>query len=184
MGNCGKKGRGKGRGHEPGDRARRFGPDGPGGDGPPGVHGPEELLRLVRDLRKNRATLVLVTDEFGVLQGLVTMHDILEAIAGEFPDEGEAPLLQKDEADGSWLADGSVDLVSMSHALGAPGLFEKSSDFVTLAGLLLQRFGRLPQEGETVEIENRSFEVVKLEKNRIALVRIRDKTTTDRMVAS
>ena len=82
------------------------------------------------------------------------------------------------------MADGSVDLVSMSHALGAPGLFEKSSDFVTLAGLLLQRFGRLPQEGETVEIENRSFEVVKLEKNRIALVRIRDKTTTDRMVAS
>ena len=142
------------------------------------------LIRLVRDLRKNRATLVLVTDEFGVLQGLVTMHDILEAIAGEFPDEGEAPLLQKDEADGSWLADGSVDLVSMSHALGAPGLFEKSSDFVTLAGLLLQRFGRLPQEGETVEIENRSFKVVKLEKNRIALVRIRDKTTTDRMVAS
>lgn len=138
------------------------------------------LIRLVRDLRKNRATLVLVTDEFGVLQGLVTMHDILEAIAGEFPDEGEAPLLRKDEADGSWLADGSVDLVSLSHTLGGQGAFGKSSDFVTLAGLLLQRFGRLPQEGDAVEIEERIYEVVKLEKNRIALVRIRNKTTKDR----
>lgn len=130
------------------------------------------VIRLVRDLKKNRASLVLVTDEFGVIQGLVTSHDILEAIAGDFPDEGDHALIVKDDASGGWIADGSMDLLMLEQVLQTDGLFEKNDDFVTVAGLLLKRFARLPKAGEAAVISGWNFEVLAVEKNRIASVRI------------
>lgn len=130
------------------------------------------VIRLVRDLKKNRASLVLVTDEFGVIQGLVTSHDILEAIAGDFPDEGERVLITKDDVTGGWLAEGAADLLMLEQVLQTDGLFEKNDDFVTVAGLLLQRFAHLPKPGEKVVVSGWTFEVLAVEKNRIASVRI------------
>lgn len=125
------------------------------------------VIRLMRDVKKSRAQVAVVTDEFGVVQGLVTSHDILEAIAGDFPDEGDRNLLI--ETPEGWTADGTADLVVVSQALGVE-LSSESGDYVTVAGLLLERFGRLPKPGEAVEIAGWRFEVKALERNRIATV--------------
>lgn len=125
------------------------------------------VIRLMRDVKKSRAQVAVVTDEFGVVQGLVTSHDILEAIAGDFPDEGDRNLLL--ETPEGWLADGTADLVVVSQALGVD-LSGESESYVTVAGLLLERFGRLPQAGESVDVAGWRFVVKALERNRIATV--------------
>ena len=135
------------------------------------------IIRLVRDIKKSRAPLVLVTDEFGIIQGLVTSHDILEAIAGDFPDEGDRRLIQPDPKNPqAWLAEGAADLLSVRQALEDDQLFEekgdKDADYVTIAGFLLERFGRLPQPGEAVEERGWRFEASEVSRNRIAAVRI------------
>ena len=135
------------------------------------------IIRLVRDIKKSRAPLVLVTDEFGIIQGLVTSHDILESIAGDFPDEGDRRFIQPDPANpDAWLADGAADLLVVRQALGDDRLFDekdtKDADYVTVAGFLLERFGRLPQAGEAVLECGWRFEAAEIAKNRIASVRI------------
>lgn len=135
------------------------------------------IIRLVRDIKKSRAPLVLVTDEFGIIQGLVTSHDILEAIAGDFPDEGDRRLIQPDPKNPqAWLAEGAADLLTVRQALDDDLLFEekgdKDADYVTIAGFLLERFGRLPQPGEVVEERGWRLEASEVSRNRIAAVRI------------
>jgi CBS domain containing-hemolysin-like protein len=79
---------------------------------------PETLdpINLLGVLRRARGSFVIVTNEFGVVQGLVTPLDVLEAIAGEFPDADETPEIVID-GDG-WLVKGSTDLHALQQALG------------------------------------------------------------------
>ena len=85
------------------------------------------VIRLMRDIKAHpRATIVLVADEFGVIQGLATAHDILEAIAGDFPDEGDREAM-KALSDGVWLADGQTDLIVEQH-LGIEGLADDEAE--------------------------------------------------------
>lgn len=129
------------------------------------------VIRLMRDIKRTRATIVLVADEFGVILGLATAHDILEAIAGDFPDEGDREAM-KALSDGVWLADGQTDLMTVEQHLGIEGLADDEAEYLTLAGYLLERFGRLPTAGDRHEEFGYAFEVTVLEKNRIAEVRI------------
>ena len=113
---------------------------------------------------------MIVADEFGVVQGLATSHDILEAIAGDFPDEGDRDTVKKIE--GGWLADGTADLMLIEQTLGIDGLMEEDADYVTVAGLLLERFGRLPEAGESIVVSGWRFEAAAVVRNRIASVKI------------
>lgn len=128
------------------------------------------VIRLVRDVKRTRASVVIVADEFGVVQGLATSHDILEAIAGDFPDEGDRDMVKKIE--GGWLADGTADLMLIEQTLGIDGLMEEDADYVTVAGLLLERFGRLPEAGESIVVSGWRFEAAAVVRNRIASVKI------------
>ena len=128
------------------------------------------VIGVMRFIKRARASLVIVADEFGVVQGLVTAHDVLEAIAGDFPDEGDKCLIQS--VDGGWLADGAADLFSIEQALGCDGLIQSAGDFVTVAGLMLHKLGRLPKIGDSIEVSGWKFEAAALERNRIASVRI------------
>lgn len=74
-----------------------------------------DVIKLLAVLRRAKGRLVVVTNEFGVVQGLVTPLDVLEAIAGEFPDEDETPDIVA-EGDG-WLVKGGTDLHSLEQAL-------------------------------------------------------------------
>ena len=128
------------------------------------------VIRLMQDIKSSQASLVLVTDEFGVIQGLTTSHDILEAIAGDFPDEGDR--LSIEAVEGGWSAEGSVELFLVEQTCGVDGLMSVDGEYVTLAGLLLDRMGRLPAKGDRLEEAGLVFEVTDVSRHRIERVRI------------
>lgn len=92
-----------------------------------------DVINLLAVLRRAKGRLVVVTNEFGVVQGLVTPLDVLEAIAGEFPDEDETPDIVVEDA--GWLVKGGADLHSLEQALNCEDLVSPTADFATLAGV-------------------------------------------------
>lgn len=139
------------------------------------VHESIGMLRLMDTLKKSRSQLVLVTDEFGAIEGLVTPIDVFEAIAGEFPDEDESPDIMELE-EGRWRVDGGADLLHLELLLQADGLIDEEADYTTIAGFLLARFGHIPQAGDSCVLRHNQlvfeFTVEKVEGRRIASVLI------------
>ena len=139
------------------------------------VHESMSVLRLMETLKRASGQLVLVTDEFGAIEGLVTAIDLFEAIAGEFPDEDETPDIEALGA-GRWRVDGGADLMRLELLLRADGLVDETEDYTTLAGFMLSRFGHLPQEGDECTLEDGGhslvFTVERMEGRRIASVLI------------
>jgi CBS domain containing-hemolysin-like protein len=127
------------------------------------------VLKLMETLKRSRGHPVLIADEYGTLQGLVSPIDILEAIAGEFPDEDEQPMVQE-TAPGCWRVDGSADLHQLEQVLDTSALVSDKDDYTSLAGLMLERFGTLPQAGDAVDIDGFRFEVAQVFERRIAAV--------------
>ncbi|MCO1611744.1 CNNM family cation transport protein YoaE, partial [Escherichia coli] len=106
----------------------------------PAIIVPETLdpINLLGVLRRARGSFVIVTNEFGVVQGLVTPLDVLEAIAGEFPDADETPEIITD-GDG-WLVKGGTDLHALQQALDVEHLAD-DDDIATVAGLVISANG-------------------------------------------
>src|SRR5690606_6757092 len=117
------------------------------------IHESMSVLRLMKTLKRASGQLVLVTDEFGAIEGLVTAIDLFEAIAGEFPDEDESPDIEALEP-GRWRVDGGADLMRLELLLRADGLVDETEDYTTLAGFMLGRFGHLPEQGDQCTLED------------------------------
>ena len=143
------------------------------------VHDTISIIRLMDTLKRSRGQLVLVADEFGTIQGLVTPIDVFEAIAGEFPDEDETPDIVSDGVD-QWRVDGAADLHHLEQLLDTEGLVDADQDYTTLAGYLLERFGQLPVAGDQCEFVGMharfNFEVLQIDGRRIAQVRVKKLT--------
>jgi CBS domain containing-hemolysin-like protein len=137
----------------------------------------ELLLDLLEHggIKRSHGLLVLVADEFGSIVGVVTPIDIFEAIAGEFPDEDEAPDII-DQGQGRWRVDGAADLHHLEQILHTDGLVDEDEEYSTIAGYLLSRFGRLPAVGDQCELVHDyggyRFTVAALEGRRISAVQI------------
>lgn len=129
-----------------------------------------DVINLLAVLRRAKGRLVVVANEFGVVQGLVTPLDVLEAIAGEFPDEDETPDIVA-EGDG-WLVKGGADLHSLEQALNCEDLVSPTADYASLAGFLLAHYGQMPAVGDVVELNRLRFDIVEVTDYRIELVRI------------
>ena len=127
------------------------------------------VLKVMDRLKRSHGQLVIIADEYGTLQGLVTPIDILEAIAGEFPDEDEQPVVEV-LGPGRWKVDGSADLHYLEQVFEVDALVGETDDYTSLAGLMLERFGTLPTVGDAVEIEGFRFEVGQVIERRIASV--------------
>lgn len=127
------------------------------------------VLKVMDRLKRSHGQLVLIADEYGTLQGLVTPIDILEAIAGEFPDEDEQPVVQ-DLGGGRWRVDGTADLHYLEQVLEVDALVGDTDDYTSLAGLMLERFGTLPLVGDGIEIDGLRMEVEEVLERRIASV--------------
>lgn len=124
------------------------------------------LLRALEQLQSSSTHLAIVVDEFGGFEGVITPIDILEMIAGDFPEEHDSPeQLIVEREDGSWLVDARIDLVELGDRLEEP--FEGGSGYHTLAGLILDRLGRFPVEGEHVQLGAFDAEVVDMDERRI-----------------
>jgi len=128
------------------------------------------VLRLIEEFRRSTLQVALVVDEYGSVLGLVTPTDVLEVIAGEFPDEDSGDPSAVQETDGTWLLDASLDLRRVEHLLG----FKLTGDdsFSTLAGYALQQLGRLPNVGDTFTSEGLLFEVVGMDGARIERLKV------------
>lgn len=142
----------------------------------PALYIPEttSVLRAMDSFRTSPVHMAFVVDEFGGLEGLVTATDLFEMIAGDFPETHDAPgrmILRRD--DGTLLVDGKTDILELAAALD--DTFEVSGGFHTVAGLILDRVGRFPEEGEVVRVDGYPVEIVDTDGRRIDKVIVRPK---------
>src|SRR5690606_10331207 len=140
------------------------------------VHETVRILDLIETLKTARGQLVIVINEFGAVEGLVTPIDVFEAIAGDFPDEDETPDIIP-AGDDKWIVDGGTDLHHLEQTLEIEGLLDDEDEYSTLAGYMLSQFGRLPEVGDKLKFEHAGhefrFKVLELEGRRIAKVQVR-----------
>ena len=131
---------------------------------------PETLsgMELLDQLRSKTGRMVFVVDEYGVVQGIMTPRDLLEAITGELRPLEEAQAWAMKREDGSWLLDGLMPISELKARLAIRELpDEDKGRYNTLAGLLLAETGHLPILGEMVRCEGWIFEVIDLDGKRI-----------------
>ncbi|MGB4360847.1 MAG: hemolysin family protein [Rhodoferax sp.] len=131
---------------------------------------PETLsaMTLLEQFRAKVGRLVLVVDEYGVVQGLLTPHDLLEAITGELQPSVKSEAWAVQREDGSWLLDGMMPVSELKARLAMDELpLEERGRYNTLAGLLMAVSGHMPVTGEKIECEDWLFEVVDLDGKRV-----------------
>ena len=136
----------------------------------PPVFVPETLsgMELLEQFRARSGRMVFVVDEYGVLQGLVTPGDLLEAITGELQPLTQTEAWATPREDGSWLLDGLMPVDELKSRLAIDELpHEDRGRYNTVAGLLLAVSGHLPQVGERIECAGWTFEVLDLDGRRI-----------------
>jgi putative hemolysin len=126
------------------------------------------LIHLLELFKKNKMHLALIVDEYGDLQGLVTLNDIIEALVGDVEGNSvhEEPTATQ-RADGTWLIDGSLPLNKINEVLQIDFFNLKNQAYQTLAGYLLNCFTHIPKAGEVFETETLRFEIMDMDKARI-----------------
>ena len=136
----------------------------------PAVFVPETLsgMELLEQFRARSTRILFVVDEYGVVQGLMTPMDMLEAITGELQTGAQLDAWATRREDGSWLIDGVMPVSELKARLDIRELpDEDRGRYNTVAGLLLSVCGHLPVEGEQIECSDWLFEVVDLDGKRI-----------------
>jgi putative hemolysin len=142
----------------------------------PAVFVPETLsgMEMLERLRAESGRLLFIVDEYGVVQGLMTPRDLLEAITGELKPGAHADAWATPQADGAWMLDGLMPIGELKARLDIGALpLEDKGRYNTLAGLILSITGHLPALGEEVECAGWIFTVTALEGRRIDQVRAR-----------
>jgi putative hemolysin len=135
----------------------------------PPLYVPESVTttQLLENFRTARMQFALIVDEYGEVEGLVTITDVLTAIVGELPSSDEQDMVQRE--DGSWLVDGSVAVERLKYELeineALPG--EEDNAYNTLGGFVMHMLGRIPVTAEHFECEGLRFEVMDMDKNRV-----------------
>jgi CBS domain containing-hemolysin-like protein len=148
----------------------------------PTLHVPESknVDDLLSEMREDRIHMVIVIDEFGATEGLITMEDLTEEIVGEILTGSEDHPIEVVDDD-SVLVDGSVNVEQVNEALGVA--LPEGKEFETIAGFVFNRAGRLVEQGETFEYENVTLRAERVESTRVRKVRVsvdRDAADTSR----
>ena len=130
------------------------------------------VLRALEVFKSSGESLALVVDEYGDLEGLVTLHDILQALVGELPggEDSDPRVVHRD--DGSWLFDGMVALDEVKQALRLSQLPGEDADFHTLGGYLMARLNRVPMVADRVIAGGYRFEIVEMDGRRVDRVMV------------
>jgi putative hemolysin len=126
------------------------------------------LMQLLEHFKRAHLPTALVIDEYGEIVGIVTVTDVIEAIVGDLPGENDDEPLIVERSDGSWLADGMVDLDALKRLMDVDDLPEEDlGNYHTVGGLVMLQLGRVPRTGDVFELEGFRFEVVDMDKNRV-----------------
>ncbi len=130
-----------------------------------------KVIDAINTLRTSKGSLVLVTDEFGAVQGLISPLDVFEAIAGEFPDADEQLDLIKID-DEHWKASGMLDLYQLELELEMLDLIEEDDGYISVSGLILDQTHGNVEVGTVVDFKGIQFKVTAMDENRIKTVDI------------
>ncbi|MGH7767330.1 MAG: hemolysin family protein [Candidatus Binatia bacterium] len=130
------------------------------------------ISQLLKDLQRRRIAIAMVVNEFGEIEGLVTLEDLLEEIVGEIRDEYDREERGPVERlpDGSMVIQGSAQLKDLKADYGLP--FEESPDYLTIAGFVLAKLKRIPRAGDVVEHDGYRLTIVDMEGRRIVKVKL------------
>jgi putative hemolysin len=139
-------------------------------------------LQVMEQFRQSRLPMALVVDEYGEMEGLITLSDVLEYIAGDLllqDSEEEPGAIQRE--DGSWLLDGMLGIEKFRQIFDLENLPEESrGDFNTLAGFVVMQLGYVPRSADHFEWNGLRFEVVDMDRNRVDKIMVsrvgRDRT--------
>ncbi len=131
---------------------------------------PESLngLELLNLLRSSQTEMALVVDEYGDIQGIVTVKDLIEAITGEFQTDHEEDAYAIQREDGSWLLDGLISSHDLKDRLQIKALpHEDRGLYNTISGLIMMQLGRIPKPTDKIECAGWSLEIVDMDGKRI-----------------
>ena len=129
------------------------------------------VSRLLKSMQRRRMPMALVVDEYGGVEGLITIEDLIEEIVGEIEDETDREdLAVRRLRDGSYIVDASISIHDLAdqHRLAFP----ESAEYETLAGFLITQLQRMPRGGEIVAYEDWRLTIVDMDGRRIARVKI------------
>lgn len=121
-------------------------------------------MELLDNFRTSDLHMAFVIDEYGEVQGIVTLQDLIEAITGEFQPRDEETSWAVQRADGSWLLDGHIPVPELKDCLNLHAVPEEERGrYHTLSGMVMLLLGRVPSEADVVEWEDWRFEVVDMD---------------------
>lgn len=133
----------------------------------------KNVSELLREMQHEKQHMRIVIDEYGGVAGLVTIEDLLEEIVGtitdEHEDESERVL---HEADGSWIVPGNLEIERLDDLLGGEAEIPEDSEATTVAGLVSEAAGRIPQAGEVIERYGARFEILASTDRRIERLQV------------
>ncbi|WP_310410059.1 hemolysin family protein [Chamaesiphon sp. OTE_8_metabat_110] len=126
-------------------------------------------LKVLEQFKKFGTHIAMVVDEYGVIQGLVTMHDLFEEIFGDITDFNEEPeepqIIQRD--DGSWLLDGMLSIEELLEQFDIPESAIDRGNYHTLGGFAIMQLGKIPVSGEHFEWRSLRFEIIDMDGKRV-----------------
>jgi len=129
------------------------------------------VAALLKEFQKRKQKLAIVVDEHGGVSGLVTMEDLVEEIVGDMPDEYDrekAQVIEKGPDD--YLLSGDVEVEKVEELFD---LDIAEDDYITVSGLITHHLGRLPRQGEHIQIKGLSLEILEVEQKRIKKLRVK-----------
>ena len=130
------------------------------------------VLEVLAEMRQRRNAFAVVVDEYGGVEGILTIKDLVSELVGELPDEFDQP----EEEDvvrvdpGRWLIAGDTPIDDVNEALDVE---VPEGEYVTLGGFLFDRFGHIPEEGEAITWDGWEFRVAEMDRRRVAKVVVR-----------
>lgn len=131
-----------------------------------------EVYSALEQMKSSHNHYALIMDEFGAVQGIVTLKDIMEAIVGEIPTLNEEPEIVK-RKDGSYLVDGQCSFYNFLSYFKMGDLFSADSEYNTVGGLILEELGHIPRTGETLNWNHFQLEVIDMDGARIDKVMVK-----------
>ncbi len=123
------------------------------------------LLVLMKEFEKTKMHMAIVIDEHGTVVGLVTFHDILDFLVGDFPEDKKRPkeIIQIDK--NRWIVSGKMDIEEFAEEVDMP--LPKDFEYDTVAGFVLDNLKKIPEKGERLSYKNFEFEIKDVDNNRI-----------------
>lgn len=129
------------------------------------LHNNMKAYQVLEKFKEKRVHIGFVVDEFGVIEGMVTINDILDGLVGDITDPDEPEIIQR--ADGSWLVDGKLAFFEFLHEFEIEDFDATDDQFHSLAGFVINRLNEIPKTGDTFEWGGFRFEIVDMDGNRV-----------------